>query len=81
MSESSYLFPSVTYPSPLTGYENAEPLPDEKDEDGKSYKNQQTGVLSPAYERFVEPLDNGRRGGLYVFFAPPIPPISLSPLG
>lgn len=64
MSE-SYFFPSVTYPSPLAGYENAEPLPDEKNEDGKSYKNPQTGVLSPAYDKFVEPLDNGRRGGLY----------------
>ena len=70
MSNSSYLFPSVTYPSPLAGYENAEPLPDEKNEDGKSYKNPQTGVLSPAYDRFIEPLDNGRRGGLYVLSPP-----------
>lgn len=72
MSESeSYFFPSVTYPSPLAGYENAEPLPDEKNEDGKSYKNPQTGVLSPAYDKFVEPLDNGRRGGLYELLSPP----------
>jgi DOPA 4,5-dioxygenase len=53
-----------TYPSPLAGYENAPPLPDEKAEDGKSYVNPQTGVLSKSYEKFVEPLDNGRRGGL-----------------
>ncbi|CZS90665.1 uncharacterized protein RCO7_06792 [Rhynchosporium graminicola] len=43
------------YPSPLEGYENAPPLPDEKAEDGKS-------VLSTSYERFTEPLDNGIRG-------------------
>lgn len=53
-----------TYPSPLAGYENAPPLPDEKAEDGKSYKNPQTGVLSKAYETFVPPLDSGVRGGL-----------------
>ncbi len=53
-----------SYPSPLTGYENAPPLPEERAEDGKSFKNPQTGVLSPAYEKFTEPLDNGRRGGL-----------------
>lgn len=55
-----------TYPWPLAGYENAEPLPDDKAEDGKSYVNPQSGVLSPSYEAFVEPLDRGRRGGLYV---------------
>lgn len=53
-----------TYPSPLTGYENAPPLPEERAEDGKSYRNTQTGVLSKAYEKFPAPLDNGRRGGL-----------------
>ncbi|OIW25030.1 hypothetical protein CONLIGDRAFT_622479 [Coniochaeta ligniaria NRRL 30616] len=75
MSISSYLFPSVTYPSPLTGYENAEPLPDDKAEDGKSYKNPQTGVLSPAYDKFVEPLDNGRRGGfdVHIYYYPQNP--------
>jgi len=55
---------AYTYPSPLAGYENLPPLPEEKAEDGKSLLNPQTGVLSKAYERFVEPLDNGRRGGL-----------------
>lgn len=53
-----------TYPSPLTGYENAPPLPQEKAEDGKSFQNKQTGVLSKAYEKFPTPLDNSRRGGL-----------------
>ncbi|TVY90957.1 putative 21.2 kDa protein, partial [Lachnellula willkommii] len=51
-----------TYPSPLAGYENAPPLPDEKAADGKSYVNPPTGVLSKSYERFTEPLDNGIRG-------------------
>lgn len=55
-----------TYKSPLEGYENAPPLPTEKAEDGKSLLNIQTGVLSSAYEKFPEPLDNGRRGALYV---------------
>lgn len=55
---------NTNYPSPLTGYENAPPLPEERAEDGKSYQNPQTGVLSNAYERFTDPLENGRRGGL-----------------
>jgi hypothetical protein len=55
---------AYTYASPLAGYENLPPLPDEKAEDGKSYVNPPTGVLSPAYERFIDPLDNGRRGAL-----------------
>lgn len=55
---------SFPYPSPLAGYENAPPLPDEKAEDGKSYLNPQTGVLSTSYERFADPLDNGQRGAL-----------------
>lgn len=54
------------YTSPLAGYENAPPLPEERNDDGKSFVNIQTGVLSPAYEKFISPLDNGRRGGLYV---------------
>jgi hypothetical protein len=53
-----------TYPSPLAGYEDAPPLPNEISEDGKSYVNPQTGVLSTSYERFADPLDNGRRGAL-----------------
>ncbi|KAK7911558.1 dopa -dioxygenase [Apiospora marii] len=55
-----------TYPSPLSGYADAPPLPDERNEDGKSYKNPPRGGLSEAYDRFVEPLDNGRRGGFDV---------------
>ncbi|KAF5542079.1 DOPA 4,5-dioxygenase [Fusarium napiforme] len=51
------------YPSPLTGYENAPPLPDEKAADGKSYVNPPAERLSEAYKRFIDPLDNGRQGG------------------
>ncbi|PQE04410.1 DOPA 45-dioxygenase protein [Rutstroemia sp. NJR-2017a BVV2] len=53
-----------TYPSPLAGYENADPLGNEISPDGKSFVNPQTGVKSKSYERFCEPLDNGRRGAL-----------------
>ncbi|KAK3899373.1 DOPA-like domain-containing protein [Staphylotrichum tortipilum] len=71
MADASYF----DFPSPLTGYENAEPLPEERAEDGKSFKNPQTGVLSRAYDKFTEPLDNGRRGGfdvhIYYFQANP----------
>lgn len=57
-----------TYPSPLAPYEGQElpPLPDEKNDDGKSYKNPPSDKLSTSYENFVEPLDRGIRGGLYV---------------
>ena len=55
---------AYTYPSPLAGYENAAPLSDEKAEDGKSYLNPQTGVLSKSYQEFTDPLDKGIRGGL-----------------
>lgn len=51
-----------TYPWPLEGYENAEPLPEVQQPD-KSIENPQTGVLSPAYSQFTSGLDNGIRGG------------------
>ena len=46
------------------GYEDAPPLPDTLADDGKSYVNPPRAELSSAYHAFVEPLDNGRRGGL-----------------
>lgn len=55
---------AFTHPSPLKGYENEAPLPEEISEDGKSLKNPQTGVLSKSYETFVDPLSKGREGGL-----------------
>ncbi|KAJ4393588.1 hypothetical protein N0V93_002801 [Gnomoniopsis smithogilvyi] len=54
---------AYTFPSPAEGYENAAPLPEEVSEDGKSLKNPETGVLSKAYEAFIDPLEKGRRGG------------------
>ena len=55
---------AYAYPSPLAGYEDAPPLPDEKALDGKSYVNNETGILSKSYEQFTDPLDKGERGGL-----------------
>ena len=52
------------FPSPLEGFENAEPLPEEKNEDGKSFKNASRDDRSQAYDSFAAPLDNGPRGGL-----------------
>lgn len=53
-----------TFPSPLAGWETQPALSEEKNEDGKSLKNTETGVLSEAYETFTPPLCNGRRGAL-----------------
>lgn len=60
-----------TFPSPLVGYEGGEPLSDEFDDDGKSYKNTQTGVLSPSYEKFTSGISNGQRCGfdVHIYFA------------
>ena len=52
------------HPWPLQGYENAPPLPDEKNDDGKSYKNPTAESLSKSYEEFPDPLKKDRRGGL-----------------
>ena len=41
--------------SPLVGYENAEPLPDKRNDDDSFY-NPPTGVLSKSYETFPEPI-------------------------
>ncbi|KAK0708310.1 DOPA-like domain-containing protein [Lasiosphaeris hirsuta] len=57
---------AYTYPSPLAGYENAAPLPDERAEDGKSFRIPEMGVLSSAYDKFIDPLENGRRGAFDV---------------
>ncbi|KAL2043024.1 hypothetical protein N7G274_004083 [Stereocaulon virgatum] len=58
------------YPSPLENYEHFPPLPHEKMEDGKSYFNPQSGVLSRAYEQFIDPIDKGKKGGfdVHVYF-------------
>ncbi len=64
--------PLYTYPSPLEGFENLPPLPTQRNDDGKSFFNPPNANLDNAYERFVEPLDNGRRGGfdVHVYFYP-----------
>ncbi|KAI1416366.1 DOPA-like domain-containing protein [Hypoxylon sp. FL1857] len=68
----AYKVENYTYPSPLEGYENAPPLPDEKNEDGKSFKNPVTETLSKAYLEFPDPLDKGRRGGfdVHIYYLP-----------
>ena len=38
----------------------------EKRSDGKSFVNPTTNVPSRAYQRFVQPIDNGERGGFDV---------------
>ncbi|KAG5353545.1 hypothetical protein C0989_005517 [Termitomyces sp. Mn162] len=48
--------------SPLTGYENAEPLPDTLNPDGKSLYNPPTNVKSSAYEEFPQPIDSSNNG-------------------
>ena len=58
------VFEKRTYPSPLVGYEDAPPLPNERAEDGKSFVNPKSDKLSTAYEQFTDPLEKGRRGGL-----------------
>ncbi|KAK3652199.1 hypothetical protein LTR56_005332 [Elasticomyces elasticus] len=55
-----------TYTSPLEGYENLEPLADEKVTEGpdaKSYVNPPTKQQSSAYKSFADPITNGTRGG------------------
>ena len=54
------------YPSPLTGYDDAPPMPSEMAADGKSYVNPPSEKRSDAYDQFIEPLDRSERGGLWV---------------
>ncbi len=54
------------YPSPLEVYNGQKPtpLPMDISEDGKSFINPPAEKRCDAYEKFCDPLDNGRRGGL-----------------
>jgi hypothetical protein len=54
-----------TYTSPLEGYENKPPLPEDFNEDGKSYQNPPREGLSKAYDEFTNGITNGTRGGLF----------------
>jgi len=56
------------YPSPLAGYEDAPALPDERAADGKSFVNPSTGVLSSAYDKYIEPLDPGQGFHAHVYY-------------
>ncbi|KAK6221965.1 hypothetical protein LQW54_001185 [Pestalotiopsis sp. IQ-011] len=53
------------YPSPLAGYEDAPPLPEERHPD-KTYVNPARAAPSRAYDEFVDPLDKSPRGGFDV---------------
>ena len=54
---------AYSYPSPLEGYEKLPALSDDLTEDGKSFKNPNTGILSTAYSQFTSGVTNGTRGG------------------
>jgi len=49
------------YKSPLEGFENAEPLPEKFNEDGKSLFNP-PGPLSSSYDEFPKPIDSSNNG-------------------
>ncbi|KAF8892283.1 DOPA-like domain-containing protein [Infundibulicybe gibba] len=51
-----------TYKSPLLGYENAEPLPDTLNPDGKSFYNPPAPAQSSAYETFPAPIKSENNG-------------------
>jgi DOPA 4,5-dioxygenase len=55
----------VDYPSlAVSQTSNLKVIDDrERNDDGKSLKNPQHGILSKAYEEFPDPLSKGRRGG------------------
>ncbi|KAF2203050.1 hypothetical protein GQ43DRAFT_288338 [Delitschia confertaspora ATCC 74209] len=59
-----------TYPSPLQGYEDLPPLPQERAADGKSYVNSPAEKKSSAYTSFPSPITNDRRGGfdIHIYF-------------
>lgn len=61
----------MSWKSPLIGYENAEPLPDTFNADGKSLFNP-PGPKSSVYEKFPEPFDPSNNGfdfhSLYLFY-------------
>ena len=51
----------VDYGNPLVGYENADPLPDKFNADGKSLYNP-PAPRSKAYDEFPDPLDKNNNG-------------------
>ncbi|KAI7325240.1 hypothetical protein KC315_g8017 [Hortaea werneckii] len=58
-----------TFPSPLEGWRQGEPLPDQQHSEGpnaKSYVNPPPTNPSPAYKEFTNPITNSTRGGFDV---------------
>lgn len=60
-STSAHYTMSINYKSPLEGYENADPLPDTRNADGKSLYNP-PGPKSAAYDEFPKPIDSSNNG-------------------
>ena len=54
---------AYTYEDPLKGYENAPQLPDDLNEDGKSFKNPPRDGVSKSYDEFTSGVTNSKRGG------------------
>ncbi|MCJ1312106.1 hypothetical protein MMC25_005780 [Agyrium rufum] len=64
---------ALTYPSPLQGYHDLPPLPEALKREAKgsmSHVNPQIGIMSDAYDRFVDPIENSNGGGfdVHVYF-------------
>ncbi|KAF7509293.1 hypothetical protein GJ744_008187 [Endocarpon pusillum] len=55
-----------SFTSPLEGWEGLDPLPDARNDDGKSYRNLYHGVQSKSYSQFTDGITNGQRGGFDV---------------
>ncbi|KAI0078674.1 hypothetical protein K474DRAFT_1593595 [Panus rudis PR-1116 ss-1] len=63
----------MSYKSPLEGYENAEPLPNEFNADGKSLYNP-PGPKSAAYDVFPEPIDSSNNGfDFHIYYMQSVP--------
>lgn len=69
MPSDPYLY---SYPSPIAPYkgQDLEPLSQDRNEDGKSFKNPTPTSKSEAYSQFVAPITNGIRGGfdIHVYY-------------
>ncbi|THH28005.1 hypothetical protein EUX98_g6180 [Antrodiella citrinella] len=64
---------SSAWKSPLEGYENAEPLPEHFNEDGKSLYNP-PGPKSAAYDEFPDPIDKKNNGfDFHIYYMQSVP--------
>ncbi|RMZ06896.1 hypothetical protein D0860_05332 [Hortaea werneckii] len=62
-----------TFPSPLEGWQQGEPLPEQQHSEGpnaKSYVNPPPTTPSAAYKEFTNPITNSTRGGfdVHIYF-------------